>query len=139
MRETTHTDRTAATVVGPQSRGTAEGLDLVFQALANRTRRALLLRLAAGPAKVTDLAKPFGMSLNAVSKHVQVLEKAGLINRTISGRVHTCALRAEPMADAQQWLETYETFWNEQLDSLARYVETTPENQSDQKTKDNAP
>lgn len=101
-------------------------LDMVFQALSNRTRRSLLNGLKSGPAKVTDLAKPFGMSLNAVSKHLLVLERAGLIKRTIAGRVHECALEAAPMASAEEWISTYETFWNQQLDQFAAYVENQP-------------
>ena len=73
-------------------------LDLVFQALANRTRRAVLQRLAKGAARVTDLASPFDMSLAAVSRHLAVLERAGLIDRSINGRVHSCALDVGPMA-----------------------------------------
>lgn len=102
-------------------------LDLVFQALSNRTRRALLNGLKNGPAKVTDLAKPFGMSLNAISKHLLVLERAGLIDRTITGRVHSCALSAGPMATAEEWISTYEAFWNQQLDQFAAYVENQPD------------
>jgi DNA-binding transcriptional ArsR family regulator len=102
---------------------TEERLDNVFHALANRTRRALLKQLAGGAAKVTDLAAPFGMSLNAISKHLMVLEEAGLIRRTVSGRVHSCALDAAPMATAEQWLSAYEKYWTGQLDSLADYVE----------------
>lgn len=98
-------------------------LDRIFQALANRTRRALIDMLAHGPAMVTDLAKPFGMSLNAISKHLIVLERAGLITRTIEGRVHSCALEAGPMASAEEWLAAYEQFWNSNLDSLANFVE----------------
>ena len=98
-------------------------LDLVFHALANRTRRALLNRLKSGSAKVTELAEPFGMSLNAISKHLVVLERAGLINRSIEGRVHRCTLDAGPMAGAEEWLNGYETFWSGNLDSLARFVE----------------
>jgi DNA-binding transcriptional ArsR family regulator len=100
-------------------------LDTVFHALANRTRRALLKRLSAGAAKVTDLAEPFGMSLNAISKHLLVLEGAGLIRRTVSGRVHICALEAGPMAPAEEWLSAYERYWSGQLDSFAAFVETT--------------
>src|SRR5918992_1507740 len=103
---------------------TEDRLDRVFHALANRTRRALLKQLAGGAAKVTDLAAPFGMSLNAISKHLMVLEDAGLIRRTVSGRVHRCALDATPMATAEQWLSTYEAYWTDQLDRLAEYVES---------------
>jgi DNA-binding transcriptional ArsR family regulator len=100
-----------------------DDLDMIFHALANRTRRALLRRLAQGAAKVTDLAEPFGLSLNAISKHLLVLEGAGLVSRTISGRVHMCMLRAAPMASAEQWISSYEAYWNSQLDSLASFVE----------------
>lgn len=101
-----------------------DGLDLVFQALANRTRRALLARLKRGPAMVTELARPFGMSLNAISKHLSVLERAGLINRAIEGRVHSCALRAGPMADAEHWLSAYQVFWEDNLDNFTKFVES---------------
>ena len=99
-------------------------LDLVFQALANRTRRALLARLKSGPAMVTELAKPFGMSLNAISKHLLVLERAGLINRKVEGRVHSCALQAGPMASAEEWLSAYQIFWEDKLDKFSHFVET---------------
>ena len=97
-------------------------LDLVFQALADRTRRALLARLAHKPSKVTDLAAPFEMSLPAVSRHIRVLERARLIRRTIDGRVHRCSLSAEPLHQAEAWLEHYRPFWEDTLDALASYV-----------------
>lgn len=112
----------SALVASPEDR-----LDLVFQALANRTRRALLARLNVGPAMVTELAKPFGMSLNAISKHLNVLERAGLIDRSIEGRVHSCALNVGPMASAEQWLSAYTQYWNSQIDNLTAFVESTPE------------
>jgi len=108
-------------------------LDLVFHALANRTRRALLAQLRDGAARVTDLAEPFGMSLNAISKHLVVLERAGLIRRTVQGRVHHCALEAGPMASAEQWLSSYEAFWSDKLDNLARFVEAR---EAERKTED---
>lgn len=98
-------------------------LDIIFQALANRTRRALLAQLKSGPAMVTELAKPFGMSLNAISKHLLTLERAGLIKRSIEGRVHYCALDAAPLAGAEEWLNAYEAFWSANLDNLAEFVE----------------
>jgi DNA-binding transcriptional ArsR family regulator len=107
--------------------GGDDALDQVFRALADRTRRDLLARLAAGPARITDLAEPYPMSLAAVSKHIRVLESANLIQRTVDGRVHRCALSAEPLRDAVGWLEHYRGFWTDQLDALARYVEDTPE------------
>lgn len=98
-------------------------LDRVFGALSDRTRRALLARLAGGPARVTDLAAPFSMSLPAVSKHIRVLERAGLIERTVDGRVHRCALSAGPLAGAASWLSVYADFWSGTLEALARHVE----------------
>jgi DNA-binding transcriptional ArsR family regulator len=98
-------------------------LDLVFHALGNRTRRALLQRLAKGAARVTDLAVPFDMSLPAISRHLAVLERAGLINRSVRGRVHSCALDVAPMATAEEWLAAYREFWNGQLDRLAGFLE----------------
>jgi DNA-binding transcriptional ArsR family regulator len=99
-------------------------LDLVFHALADRTRRELIRRLAAdGPAKITDLAEPFRMSLPAVSKHLRVLESAQLVSRAIDGRIHRCTLVPEPLAEADVWLEGYRSFWERTLDALAEYVE----------------
>jgi DNA-binding transcriptional ArsR family regulator len=98
-------------------------LDDVFHALSDRTRRAILARLAEGPARVTDLAAPFDMSLPAVSKHVRVLERAGLVVRSIDGRVHECSIGAAPLGDAQAWLERYRLFWNATLDAFADFVE----------------
>lgn len=98
-------------------------LDAVFGALGDRTRRALLARLAQAPARITDLAKPFAMSLPAVSRHVRVLEAAGLVIRAVDGRVHECSLDALPLKSAEQWLFSYRRFWHANLESLARYVE----------------
>lgn len=98
-------------------------LDPIFHALADPTRRALLARLARGPARVTDLAAPFAMSLPAVSKHIRALERARLVERVIEGRVHHCSLRSEPLREVEKWLETTRSFWGSTLDSLADYVE----------------
>jgi len=76
---------------------------------------------------VSELAAPFQMSLAAASKHVKVLERAGLILRTVRGRTHICRLAPEPLADAHEWLRFYERFWNERLDALERELRTTPE------------
>jgi DNA-binding transcriptional ArsR family regulator len=100
-------------------------LDATFGALADPTRRALLARLALGETTVTELAAPFSMSLPAVSKHLRVLESAGLLRREIDGRVHRCRLAAEPMKDAASWIEQYRAFWETQFDSLAKYLEDT--------------
>jgi len=98
-------------------------LDLVLRAIADRTRRALLARLVQGPARVTDLAAPFDMSLVAVSKHLKVLERARLIERDIEGRVHRCSFQAEPLREVERWLDHYRVFWTDTLDALARHVE----------------
>jgi DNA-binding transcriptional ArsR family regulator len=98
-------------------------LDLVFYALSDRTRRALLKRLAQGSAMVTELTEPFAMSRPAVSKHLKVLERARMVVRTVDGRVHRCSLDAEPLHDVERWLHHYRLFWEGTLDALAHYVE----------------
>lgn len=100
-----------------------ERLDLVFGALADRTRRALLGQLSTAPASVTRLAAPHQMSLPAVSKHLRVLEHAGLIRRTIDGRVHRCTLDAAAMREADQWLAHYRMFWGHTLSALSDYID----------------
>jgi DNA-binding transcriptional ArsR family regulator len=102
-------------------------LDLIFRALGDQTRRALLARLMQQPAMVTELAQPFAMSLPAVSRHIRVLEGAGLVRRTIDGRVHHCSLRAEPLKNVEAWLQHYRRFWEGTLDALAHYVEDDSE------------
>ncbi len=98
-------------------------LDLTFGALADPIRRAILARLARGEATVGELARPFDVSRPAISKHLRVLERAGLVQRTRDGRISRCGLDAEPMRDAADWIERYREYWEEQLDSLARYLE----------------
>jgi DNA-binding transcriptional ArsR family regulator len=105
-----------------QERAAEEHLDLVFRALGDRTRRAILQRLSDRTATVGELAQPFGMSLPGVSKHISVLERAGLVTRTVEGRVRRCALRPGPLRDANQWIVEYRPFWEETLDSLADYL-----------------
>ncbi len=100
-----------------------ETLDRIFHALGNRTRRRLLARLTNGPTRVTDLAAPFDMSLPAIGKHVRVLEKAGLVHRSVEGRVHRCTLNAEPLRDADAWLLHYRQYWDDTLDSLVAYLQ----------------
>jgi DNA-binding transcriptional ArsR family regulator len=100
-------------------------LDEVFGALADPTRRRILEHLAQGDHCVTDLAKPYDMSLPAVSKHLRVLEEAGLIRRQRNGRVHRLKLEAKPLQQAAQWIEEYRVFWEGTLDSLANYLEKT--------------
>lgn len=101
-----------------------DALDATFHALADRTRRALLRRLSEGDATVTELARPFDISLAAVSKHIQVLERAGLASRTVDGRVHHLALRPDTLRDAAEWVAYYRRFWDE---SLARLDEVLRE------------
>jgi DNA-binding transcriptional ArsR family regulator len=100
-------------------------LDATFGALADPTRRAILARLAQGEATVTELAEPFRVSLPAISKHLRVLESAGLLQREIDGRVHRCRLAAAPMKNAAAWIEQYRAFWESQFDALEKYLETT--------------
>jgi DNA-binding transcriptional ArsR family regulator len=102
-------------------------LDATFAALADPTRRAIVARLAAGDTSVGQLARPFAMSLPAVSKHLTVLEHAGLVRRDRQGRLRRCSLVARPMRDAAEWIERYRRFWEAELDRLAQYLEdTTP-------------
>jgi len=101
----------------------ADRLDRVLHALSDRTRRALLRRLAAGEAMVTELAEPFAMSRIAVSKHLRVLEAAGLISRCVEGRIHRCSIRPEPLREVERWLSDYRTFWTDKLEALARFAE----------------
>jgi DNA-binding transcriptional ArsR family regulator len=98
-------------------------LDRIFRALGDRTRRALLVRLARTPAMITELAKPFDMSLPAVSRHIRVLESAGLVRRSVDGRVHYCSLSPRPLKTVEAWLRHYRRFWEGKLDALAHYVE----------------
>jgi len=100
------------------------GLDRTFQALADPTRRALLARLDAEESlSVSELARPFSVSLPAIMKHLDVLSDAGLIVRTKTGRTVACQLTAAPMEQAMNWLARYERYWTEQLDRLAAFLE----------------
>ena len=100
----------------------ADQLSLTFGALADPTRRAILARLARGPAAVTELAAPFDMTLPAVSKHLKVLERAGLIERGREAQWRPCELKARPRKAAAEWVERYRTFWEERLDRLDEYL-----------------
>jgi DNA-binding transcriptional ArsR family regulator len=93
-------------------------LDRVFHALADPSRRAMLARLASGECTVSELAEPLPMSLAAASKHIKVLEKSGLVRRSIRWRTHICSLNAAPLGAAQKWLSFYEIFWNERFNAL---------------------
>jgi DNA-binding transcriptional ArsR family regulator len=100
----------------------ADHLSTTYAALADPTRRAILARLAAGEATVGELAEPFAMSLPAVSKHLKVLERAGLIARRRQAQWRPCRLEAGPLKDAAQWLDHYRRFWDESLDRLDDYL-----------------
>jgi DNA-binding transcriptional ArsR family regulator len=97
-------------------------LDRVYAALADPTRRAILSRLTRQETRVTELAEPFTVSLNAVSKHVRVLEDAGLIRREVRGRDHYLSLDATPLQEAATWLENYRQFWTIRLDRLESFL-----------------
>jgi DNA-binding transcriptional ArsR family regulator len=98
------------------------GLDTTFAAVADPTRRRILEALTEGEASVGDLAEPFDMSFQAVSKHIGVLDDAGLVAREKQGRVQWCRLTATPMREASDWIGTYRDFWEAQLDALEAYV-----------------
>jgi len=100
-------------------------LNRTFAALADPTRRRILAHLARGDKCVTRLARPYAMSLPAISKHLRVLEKAGLLRRSRYGRVHEMRLEARPLQQAARWVEEYRKFWEGSLDRLAEYLEKT--------------
>jgi DNA-binding transcriptional ArsR family regulator len=99
----------------------ASKLDDVIVAISDPTRRAIIGRLARGPARISDVAAPFSMSLTGICKHVRVLERAGLVRRTRRGREHTLTLDARPLRRVVQWTSRYERFWNERLDRLETF------------------
>lgn len=111
---------------------TQEALNRVFSAVADPTRRAILQNLAKGSATITEIARPFPVSLNAVSKHVMVLERAGLVRREVQGREHFCTLEPTPLREATAWLDYYRQFWEVRLDALERYVARKMRNTSQQ-------
>ncbi|MFL6720996.1 MAG: ArsR/SmtB family transcription factor [Sphingomonas sp.] len=98
-------------------------LDTTFQALADPTRRGMLANLALGEKSIGELAEPFAMSFAGASKHVKVLENAGLLARRKVGRSHLCSLKAEPLAEAERWLRQWEQFWTVRLDRLEALME----------------
>jgi DNA-binding transcriptional ArsR family regulator len=97
-------------------------LDHVFGAVADPTRRAILRRLGKSPARVTEIAEGFSISLNSVSKHLRVLERAGLLRREVRGREHVCTLSLQPLREASGWMEEMRTFWEARLDALERHL-----------------
>ena len=113
----------------PRASAAGAELDATFAALADPTRRAILERLAAGEASVTELARPFAMSQPAISKHLRVLERAGLITRHRDGKRRPCRLSATPLAIADEWIEAYRQHWEQQfqrLDALLDELQPTP-------------
>jgi DNA-binding transcriptional ArsR family regulator len=111
-----------ATILNHMVKCSSRELDRTFGALADPTRRRILEHLAAGDRCVTDLARPHRMSLPAVSKHLRVLESAGLVRRKRDGRVHRLKLDAKPMQQAQAWIEEYRKFWETSFDRLDEYL-----------------
>jgi len=101
-------------------------LDLAFGALAHPIRRGILARLSTGEATVAELAKPFKVSAPAITKHMRILEDAGLLSRQKQGREHHCRLEQKRMQEAVAWIENHRQFWNERLDALERYLKENP-------------
>ena len=119
---------------------TSQQLDATFAALADPTRRAILARLAQGDASVNELATPFDMSQPAISKHLRVLERAGLISRSRDAQRRPCRLEAKPLAEADQWLQRYRQFWEAnfgRLDSLLEEMQSKQRNTNTKKTRRN--
>ena len=100
-------------------------LDQVFSALSNPTRRAILVRLSKGESTVTDLARPFDMSLPAISKHLRILQQAHVITVARDGRTHRCRLAPAPLTNAERWIAFYRKMWEGQLDSLAEFLKAS--------------
>ena len=113
----------ACAIVNRMVKHQSRSLNITFAALADPTRRCILERLSQGPERVTTVAGRFAMSLPAVSKHVRVLERAGLLKRHRQGREHRLELVARPMKEALSWMEKYRQFWEGTLDALAGYLE----------------
>jgi DNA-binding transcriptional ArsR family regulator len=111
--------------------GARDPLSLVFAALADPTRRAMLTRLRRGPATVSELGKPFDMTGPAVSKHVRVLERAGLVTRGRIAQSRPATLKAEPMKQVAAWAEEFREFWDQRYDRLQDYLRTMPDGPKD--------
>lgn len=109
----------------------SSNLDTVFGALAHPTRRAILYRLRSGPASVGELAEPFGATQQAISKHISVLRKAGLIEHLKHGRESRCSLRPSPLEDADLWMSLYRPLWDERFDKLAAFLESARQGKLD--------
>jgi DNA-binding transcriptional ArsR family regulator len=120
------TGRPAHEIVNPMVNYNQRHLDLAFGALAHPIRRGILARLASGEATVAELARPFKVSAPAISKHMRILEEAGLLSRKKEGREYRCRLEQKRMKLAEGWIEHHRTFWNERLDALERYLKENP-------------
>ncbi|HEU0305735.1 MAG TPA: metalloregulator ArsR/SmtB family transcription factor [Lysobacter sp.] len=107
------------------NKSTASRLDDVFIALADETRRAILARLSSGEARVTEVAAPFDISLNSVSKHIRILERAGLVARRRCGRDHHLSLEPRPLAEASSWLQSRQRFWTDRVQRLKALLDET--------------
>lgn len=105
----------------------SESLDLVFQALADPTRRAIVTRLTRGPASVSELAQPLPMSLPAVLQHLRVLQDSGVVRSTKTGRVRTCEIEPDVLGTAEQWLGDRRSHWERRLDRLGQFLDDTAE------------
>ena len=105
-------------------------LDKTFAALSDPTRRAILSRLAQGTATAGELAAPFDISFPAISKHLKVLEKAGLLTRQKEGRIQHCTLNVGPLKEAATWITLYEQFWEGQMDALADFIEKSQDEEN---------
>jgi DNA-binding transcriptional ArsR family regulator len=105
----------------------AASLDRVFHALANQSRRAMLRQLASGERNIGGLAEPLNMTFAGASKHVRVLEEAGLVSRRVEGRTHLCRLEPQALASAEEWLRFYEGFWTQQFDALEAALQAQAE------------
>jgi DNA-binding transcriptional ArsR family regulator len=101
-------------------------LDLAFGALAHPIRRGILARLSTGEATIAELAEPFKVSAPAISKHMRILEEAGLLSRKKQGREHHCRLEQKRMKEAEAWIENHRKFWDERLDALEHYLKENP-------------
>lgn len=117
------TNKIVSAIINQMVNNSSERLDRVFGALSDPTRRAILTRLALGETSVTELAEPFQMSLPAVTKHLKVLEGAGLITRGRYAQWRPCRLDAQPLRDAADWVEQYRKFWDESFDRLDDYLQ----------------
>ncbi len=102
-----------------------EQLNTIFSALSDPTRRAMLTRLAGNEMSVAELSQPFPITKSAVTKHIKALEKAGLLQRSIQGRVHHCRINVVPLKQASEWMQFYEQFWDEKLDALDAFLMQT--------------